>query len=110
MMGYSSHVVSGLVKAGLPEPQVQQFVSSLPVEALIQPAMPLQDAIDLVKYMVDVTVGFVRFIPGAPTVAEPTDVAAITRHEGFRWVRRKHYYSTELNPTLAAGSTRVRNA
>ena len=55
-MGYSSHVVSGLVKAGVLEPQVQQFVSSLPVEALIQPTMPLQDAIDLVKYMVDVTV------------------------------------------------------
>ncbi|MDP1858326.1 MAG: hypothetical protein Q8K82_06640 [Gemmatimonadaceae bacterium] len=72
--------------------------------------MPLQDAIDLVKYMVDVTVGFVRFIPGAPTGVEPTDVAAITRHEGFRLVRRKHYYSSDLSPTLAAGSKRVTNA
>jgi hypothetical protein len=50
--------------------------------------------------MVDVTVGFVKFRPGPPTVAEPTDVAAITKHEGFRWVRRKHYYSQELNPTV----------
>ena len=70
------------------------------MEPLIQPAMPLQDAIDLVKYMADVTIGFVRFIPGPPTVAEPTDVAAITKHEGFRWVRRKHYYSPALNPNL----------
>lgn len=68
------------------------------MEQLISLAMPLQDAIDLVKYMIDVTVGFVRFTPGPPTVAEPIDIAAITKHEGSRWVRRKHYYSPDLNP------------
>jgi hypothetical protein len=64
---------------------------------LLNPAMPIQDAIDLVRYMADVTVGYVRFAPGAASVAPPIDVAAITKHEGFRWVSRKHYYSTALN-------------
>lgn len=98
--GWSSQVYSGLAGSGIPGPEVEKFLTSLPMEPLIQSAMPLQDAIDLVRYMVDVTVGFVKFIPGPPTVAEPTDVASITKHEGFRWVRRKHYYSTELNPPL----------
>ena len=96
--GWSGQVYSGLNASGIPEKAVEQFLTSLPMEPLIQAAMPLQDAIDLVKYMVDVTVGFVRFIPGPPTVAEPCDIAAITKHEGFRWVRRKHYYSREFNP------------
>jgi hypothetical protein len=98
--GYSGQVRTGLVAAGLAQAEVDQFLGALRMEPLIVSAMPLQDAIDLVKYMVDVTVGFVKFRPGPPTVAEPTDVAAITKHEGFRWVRRKHYYSQELNPTV----------
>lgn len=60
--------------------------------------MPIQDAIDLVRYLVQGTEGWTRFKPGAPTVHEPIDIAAITYHEGFRWVQRKHYYSAELNP------------
>lgn len=104
MRGWSSHVFNGLTKSGVPAADVEKFLSSLPVEPLIQSAMPLQDAIDLVKFMVDVTVGFVKFIPGAPTVADPTDIAAITKHEGFRWVRRKHYYPVALNPPLSQES------
>ena len=62
------------------------------------PAMPIQDAIDLVRYLAEVTAGFVRFRPGANTVSGPIDLAAITLHEGFRWVARKHYYPSALNP------------
>jgi hypothetical protein len=32
------------------------------------------------------------------TVGGPVDVAIITRNEGFVWIKRKHYFSTELNP------------
>ena len=103
--GWSSQVYRGMLSAGLPAKDVEQFLNSLPMEPLISSAMPLQDAIDLVKYMVDVTVGFVRFIPGPPTVAEPVDIAAITKHEGFRWVRRKHYYSIGLNPARSSGTS-----
>ena len=63
--------------------------------------MPIQDAIDLVKYMIDVTAGYVRFTPGAPVVHEPIDIATITLYERFRWVQRKHYYPAGLNSELA---------
>lgn len=99
MGGWSSEVADFLVKqAGVPVPDALRVLNNLPVPRLFHSAMPLQDAIDLVKYMVEVTIGFVRFSPGAPTVHEPVDIAAINFHEGFRWVLRKHYYKSELNP------------
>lgn len=33
------------------------------------------------------------------TVGGPIDVAVISRGDGFVWIRRKHYFSLELNPT-----------
>ena len=41
---------------------------------------------------------YFRFLPGADIVGGETDIAVVTRHEGFKWVRRKHYYPSELNP------------
>ncbi len=95
LMGYSWQLVERLVTAGMTQPDALQLVQSL--EPVIHPTMPIQDAIDLVHFLIDVTCGYVRFAPGPATVAEPIDSAAITRHEGFRWVRRKHYYSQTLN-------------
>jgi hypothetical protein len=65
---------------------------------LIIAAMPLQDAIDLGEFLVDMTIRFSRFSPGPPTVGGPIEIAAISKHEGFRWIKRKHYFDRELNP------------
>lgn len=65
---------------------------------IVGPAMPIQDAIDLAEFLVRVTIGFVRFCPGHPTVGGPIEIAAVTKHEGFRWVQRKHYFDAKLNP------------
>jgi hypothetical protein len=65
---------------------------------LIVPAMPLQDAIDLAEFLVDLTVSFSRFSPGPPTVGGPIEIAAISKHEGFRWIKRKYYFDRKLNP------------
>ena len=34
----------------------------------------------------------------AETVGGPIDVAVISKGDGFIWIKRKHYFSTELNP------------
>jgi hypothetical protein len=65
---------------------------------LVADAMPIQDAIDLAEFLVQVTIGFVRFSPGHPLVGGPIEIAAVTKHEGFRWVQRKHYFDGTLNP------------
>lgn len=73
--------------------------SNNPLEANVAlPSMPIADAIALARYLGDVTVGYSRFNFGTDSVGGPVEVAAITRHEGFKWVSRKHYYSPELNP------------
>lgn len=65
---------------------------------ILHAAMPLQDAIDLAEFLVQVTIGFSRFKPGAPTVGGPIELAAISKHEGFRWIKRKYYFDRHLNP------------
>ena len=65
---------------------------------VVIPAMPFADAIGFAKYLVDVTVGYRRFVLGPDTVGGPVEIAGISRHEGFKWVSRKHYYPSELNP------------
>jgi len=35
---------------------------------------------------------------GAPTVGGPIEMAAITKHDGFKWIRHKQYYEKRLNP------------
>jgi len=36
------------------------------------------------------------------TVGGPVDVAVISRGDGFVWIKRKHYFSQELNPSWAS--------
>ncbi|WP_420127977.1 hypothetical protein [Longimicrobium sp.] len=96
--GWSPEAHQRLIAAGLNPEAADQFLLSL--TDLAHPGMPIQDAIDLVRYLADVTVGYIRFKQGAPTVAPPIDIAAIMRHQGFKWVERKHYYRQELNPAM----------
>lgn len=79
-------------------PQVIQVIQQSLQLPLVLPAMPLQDAIDLAEFLVDLTIKFSRFMPGAPTVGGPIEIAAISKHEGFRWIKRKYYFKREMNP------------
>lgn len=65
---------------------------------VMSPAMPIADAVGLAKYLVDTTVGYSRFVLGPDTVGGQVEIAGITRHEGFKWISRKHYYPASLNP------------
>ena len=75
-------------------PKLYPYIS----ESLIMTAAPIQDAIDLARFMVETTKGFVRFSTNRQkTVGGAVEIAAITKHEGFKWVQRKHFYPYELN-------------
>ena len=39
-----------------------------------------------------------RVSSDAETVGGPVDVAIISKNDGFVWIKRKHYFSGELNP------------
>jgi len=95
---------AGLQALGMTVEQIAEARKKLQphmYENLILPAAPIQDAIDLVRFMVETTKGFIRFSTARPkTVGGPIEIAAITKHEGFKWVQRKHFFSPEFNPVL----------
>lgn len=64
---------------------------------LALPAMPIQDAIDVARFAVETAAKYAKYGMRLETIGGPIEVAAITKHEGFKWVARKHYYSEELN-------------
>jgi hypothetical protein len=57
---------------------------------IIYQGMPIQDAIDLAVYLVNVTIGHSRFAMGPPLCGGQIDVATVTAR-GFRWVKRKDW-------------------
>ena len=100
VLGYSPYIASALLERGIEEEKIsellQHFQSKTAIP-LVPQAMPIQDAIDLAKFLATMTINFSRFTPGAATVGGPVEVAVITKHEGFKWVDRKLYYPRELN-------------
>lgn len=76
---------------------IELLKSRLEIFVLV-PSMPIQDAIQLAEFLVDFVIKFSKFKMGPPTVGGRIEIAAITKHEGFKWVKRKHYYSEEYNP------------
>lgn len=57
---------------------------------LIFNGMPLQDAVDFAKYLVDVVIGWSRFSLGPPQCGGLIDIAVI-RPRSFQWAQRKEW-------------------
>lgn len=60
--------------------------------------MPKQELAYAAEALVSLTSMKRRVSAQQETVGGPVDVAVITKNEGFVWIRRKHYFSVELNP------------
>ncbi len=96
--GYDSNLAQAL-KAAVPEEHHEAVAEAL-ASQIRQPviaSMPFPDAIALAKFLVEVTSGYSHFLLGPDTVGGPVEVAGLNRHEGFKWISRKHYYSPDLN-------------
>ena len=98
--GFDPMFINVLEENGIEEEIIKTIVDSMAVlqANLIFNPMPIQDVIDLSRFFVELTKNYSRFKPGAATVGGPTEVAAITKHEGYKWVTRKHYYTMKYNP------------
>jgi hypothetical protein len=100
IMGFSPLLCKAFVNSGMAEPVAQQLLAQagpLIKADIVNASMPLQDAIELAQFLVETTKRFVRFLPGADTVGGAVDIATVTPHERFKWIKRKHYYTSELN-------------
>lgn len=100
ILGFSQHLPPALLDAGVDPKNLAHIVQTIRDRTgtpLAADPMPTGDAIALADFLVDVTKKYVHFLKGADTVGGDTDIATVTRHEGFRWIRRKHFYPRELN-------------
>ena len=85
--------VQWFIDNGVPEADAMAYYQQLRARIMwpiIYEGMPIQDAIDLAVYLVNVTIGHSRFAVGPPVCGGPIDVATITS-TGFRWVKRKDW-------------------
>jgi len=96
-------VLQAVMKPTLSAPDLARlmgFLGSNLQAPVVFPPMPIQDTIDLAEWLVQTAIMYSRFSPGAPVVGGPIESAAITKHEGFKWIRRKHYYNREFNQEI----------
>ncbi len=104
VMGFSPHLFKVLAAVTQPQqnPEVLAaqlgplIVAQLQAPIVFAP-MPIQDVIDLARFLVHSAIMFQRFTPGPNIVGGPIEIAAITKHENFKWISRKHYYDQPLN-------------
>lgn len=99
--GYEENrLVTILNQFGLQPNQVDQIIQKCANELgapLVDPLMPIQDAIDLAVFLARTTAQYTWFCEGPDSVSEPIDVATLTKYEGFKWIQRKHFYDKALN-------------
>jgi hypothetical protein len=100
ILGVGSKFAEALEQLGVEHDAAEnvrgEVVSKLCVP-LFLPAMPIQDAIDLARFLAETAAKFTHFGLRAATVGGPIEVATITKHEGFKWVTRKHFYEQHFN-------------
>jgi len=60
-------------------------------------AMPKEELAIMAEALINLTAIKRRMSPDAETVGGPTDVAVISKGDGFIWIKRKHYFDGELN-------------
>jgi len=100
--GLSLDLGRALQNLQVPANQVDAYVDAIKRQVerpMAWAGMPIGEVIDLAEFLVDATIKFVRFTPGDASVGGPIEIAALTKHEGFKWIKRKHHFSTDLNPS-----------
>ena len=96
LIGFDHQVNIELVEKGLSEQDISDLKNKCSTP-LVHSSMPVQDAINLADFLVDITKRYISFLPLANVVGGDTDIATVTKYESFKWIKRKHYYPEHLN-------------
>lgn len=100
LLGVDESAPYCLMSAGMERPaamDVFRIIRSANQAPILAATMPTIDAIRLAEFLVDTTKGYFSFAFGSDIVGGQTDIATVTRWEGFKWIKRKHFYPEELN-------------
>lgn len=95
IFGFGTRFTEFAAQHGMTQEQAAELRAKLVpdlYELMFVEAMPIQDAVDLARFLVETTIGFVKFSVSRPkTVGGPIEIAAITKHEGFQWIQRASF-------------------
>ncbi len=83
------------VLADLDEQRRNRFVN--PILSVVE-ALQKDELATMAETLVNLTSFKRRISMEAETVGGPTDVAVISKGDGFIWIKRKHYFQKDLNP------------
>ena len=85
-----------------------ESVKKFGAQHFVQPIMnvvamlPKEQLAEMAESLVSLTALKRRVSSQEETVGGPTDVALITKGDGLIWIKRKHYFAPELNPSYFA--------
>ena len=79
---------------------MNQYIQENYIKKLVNTVSYLskEDLADMAESLVRMTYLKRRITSEEESVGGPVDVAVITKGDGFVWLKRKHYFSAELNP------------
>ena len=79
---------------------MNQYIQENYIEKLVNTVSYLskEDLADMAESLVRMTYLKRRITSEEESVGGPVDVAVITKGDGFVWLKRKHYFDSELNP------------
>jgi hypothetical protein len=64
--------------------------------------LPISELATVAETLINAAQIHKRVNPLLDTVGGPVDVAVISKGDGFVWVKRKHYFSRDLNPAFVS--------
>ena len=81
---------------------IQDIIHKEQISPLLQTiaSMGKEDIADLAENLIYMTSMKRHVTPYAETVGGPIDVAIISKGDGFIWMKRKHYFKSELNSSF----------
>ncbi len=84
--------------------ELAEFTHEKNIEPILKivAMLPKDELAAMAESLVNLTSFKRRVSEDAETVGGPIDVAVISRGDGFIWIKRKHYFETELNPHFVA--------
>jgi hypothetical protein len=84
--------------------EFEKYIKDFKQNVYVNPIMGIVDSLqktdlaEMAESLVNLT-SFKRHVSkDTETVGGPTDVAVITKGDGFVWIKRKHYFDMKLNP------------
>jgi len=84
--------------------QFESYEQSVFVNSITEAVgfLPIKEMAEMAEALVNITALKRKVSPDQETVGGTTDVAVITKGDGFIWIHRKHYFDIKLNPHFVA--------